>query len=133
MNWQGRLALPLTEHGCEVVMARSYAEALRLLEQHTFAAFIIDVCLVEYDIRNIDGLKVVEHIRERGLTGPVLVISGFETATEQARSCFTGWDQVDFLDKMDDRLEEALLELVTQGRAYELALSVSKLADERYA
>ncbi len=121
VNWQGRLALPLTEHGCEVVMARSYAEALRLLEQHTFAAFIIDVCLVEYDIRNADGLKLVQYIRDRGLAGPVLVLSGFETALEQARTRFTGWDQVDILDKMDDRMEETLLVLVNHGRAYEPA------------
>lgn len=113
-NWYGRLSLPFIDQGCEVHVASSYVQALQFLDHYTFAAFVVDIRLVDHDTQNIDGLKVVEEIGRRGLSGPVLILSVYEQALRQARESFESWHDVAVLDKTDDNLDAALVALITR-------------------
>jgi CheY-like chemotaxis protein len=108
-NWQSRLALPFLDQGWEVKVAANYAEAINLLEQHDFATFVVDVRLAENDPRNMDGLNVVQPLRTRGVFGPVVLLSVWETLLTQAGAHFKDWKDIDIVDKMDEHLDEVLL------------------------
>lgn len=115
-NWQGRLSLPFLTQGWHVHRASSYKEALHLIEQHAFAAFVIDVRLVHYDAGNVDGLRVVEHLRSRGRIGPVLILSVWETSLRQAHDRFAHWENITTCDKADNaRLDAEITALAAQG------------------
>ena len=116
-NWQGRLSLPFIDQGWEVQMASSYDEAMRLLDQHTFAVFVVDVRLVDYDRENVDGLKFVEQVCSREFSGLVLILSVWETSLNQARACFEGWEDIKIFDKTDDDLDATLLDITTRSIA----------------
>ncbi len=118
-NWHGRLSLPFIDQGWEVHVASSYAEAMHVLDHHTFAAFVVDVRLAEHDMQNTDGLKIVEQIRSRELSGPVLILSVYPQALHQAREHFKGWSDIDALDKTDANLDAALIALTTRDATKE--------------
>ena len=121
-NWQGRLSLPFITQGWSVHRASSAEEAIRLIAQHAFAAFVVDVRLVHYDAGNVDGLQVVEHLRRHGRTGPVLLLSVWETSLQQARERFASWDNITICDKADEaRLDAEIVTLATKHGAARVA------------
>src|SRR5881227_595208 len=56
-------------------LAQSVAEAIRLLDAQGF-----DLCLTDMGVPDGEGLRVVEHITDKGLDVPVAVITAFGSA-----------------------------------------------------
>src|SRR5437667_7423048 len=69
------LELTLSRMGLDTTRAQSVAEAIRLLDGQGF-----DLCLTDMRLPDGEGLRVVEHITEKGLDVPVAVITAFGSA-----------------------------------------------------
>src|SRR5215470_11040360 len=69
------LELTLSRMGLDTTRAESVAEAVRLLEGDTF-----DLCLTDMRLPDGPGLRVVEHINQKGLDLPVAVITAYGSA-----------------------------------------------------
>ncbi len=69
------LELTLSRMGLETVCAQSVGEAVRLLDKDPF-----DLCLTDMRLPDGEGLRVVEHITQKGLDVPVAVITAFGSA-----------------------------------------------------
>jgi len=69
------LELTLSRMGLDTTRAQSVAEAIRLLDAQGF-----DLCLTDMRLPDGEGLRVVEHITEKGLDVPVAVITAFGSA-----------------------------------------------------
>ncbi len=115
INWQDRLSLPFIDQGLDVLVATNYDEAIRLLEQHDFIAFVVDVCLNDQDLHNIKGLDVVDQIRNRHLSGPVSVLSVYKTSLRCAEERCRNWRNINVLDKLDAHLDAALIAMTIQA------------------
>ena len=82
----------LTTHGYAVEWASTGAEALRLGAAPDVALVILDLKLPD-----IDGLKVLAGLRERGATVPVLILSARADVEDRVRGLDLGAD--DYLPK----------------------------------
>ncbi len=69
------LELTLSRMGLDTVCAQSVGEAVRLLDTNSF-----DLCLTDMRLPDGEGLRVVEHITQKGLDVPVAVITAFGSA-----------------------------------------------------
>jgi two-component system response regulator PilR (NtrC family) len=69
------LELTLSRMGLDTTRAQSVAEAIKLLDGQGF-----DLCLTDMRLPDGEGLRVVEHISEKGLDVPVAVITAFGSA-----------------------------------------------------
>jgi two-component system, NtrC family, response regulator PilR len=69
------LELTLSRMGLDTTRAESVAEAVRLLDKEPF-----DLCLTDMRLPDGEGLRVVEHINQKGLDVPVAVITAFGSA-----------------------------------------------------
>jgi two-component system response regulator PilR (NtrC family) len=69
------LELTLSRMGLDTTRAQSVAEALRTLDSQPF-----DLCLTDMRLPDGEGLRVVEHITEKGLDVPVAVITAHGSA-----------------------------------------------------
>ena len=69
------LELTLSRMGLDTTRAQSVAEAIRTLDSQPF-----DLCLTDMRLPDGEGLRVVEHITEKGLDVPVAVITAFGSA-----------------------------------------------------
>jgi two-component system response regulator PilR (NtrC family) len=69
------LELTLSRMGLDTTRAQSVAEAIRCLDSQSF-----DLCLTDMRLPDGEGLRVVEHITEKGLDVPVAVITAFGSA-----------------------------------------------------
>ena len=66
------LELTLSRMGLDTSRAQSVAEAIKTLDAQSF-----DLCLTDMRLPDGEGLRVVEHITEKGLDVPVAVITAF--------------------------------------------------------
>src|SRR6187551_1454082 len=69
------LELTLSRMGLDTSSAESVAEAIRLLDKDQY-----DLCLTDMRLPDGEGLRVVEHINQKGLDVPVAVITAFGSA-----------------------------------------------------
>ena len=69
------LELTLSRMGLDTTRAESVGEAVRLLDREAF-----DLCLTDMRLPDGEGLRVVEHINQKGLDVPVAVITAFGSA-----------------------------------------------------
>ena len=69
------LELTLSRMGLDTTRAQSVDEAIRLLDSQAF-----DLCLSDMRLPDGEGLRVVEHISEKGLDVPIAVITAFGSA-----------------------------------------------------
>jgi two-component system response regulator PilR (NtrC family) len=69
------LELTLSRMGLDTTRAQSVEEAIRLLDGQAF-----DLCLTDMRLPDGEGLRVVEHITDKGLDVPVAVITAFGSA-----------------------------------------------------
>ena len=69
------LELTLSRMGLDTSCAESVADAIRLLDKEPF-----DLCLTDMRLPDGEGLRVVEHINQKGLDVPVAVITAFGSA-----------------------------------------------------
>ena len=66
------LELTLSRMGLDTIRAESVGEAQRLLDREPF-----DLCLTDWNLPDGEGLRVVEHITQKGMDVPVAVITAF--------------------------------------------------------
>jgi two-component system response regulator PilR (NtrC family) len=69
------LELTLSRMGLDTTRAESVAEAIKLLDREPF-----DLCLSDMRLPDGEGLRVVEHINQKGLDVPVAVITAYGSA-----------------------------------------------------
>ena len=69
------LELTLSRMGLDTTRAESVGEAVRLLDREAF-----DLCLTDMRLPDGEGLRVVEHINQKGLDVPVAVITAYGSA-----------------------------------------------------
>src|SRR5262244_226693 len=69
------LELTLSRMGLDTTRAQSVAEAIKLLDSQGF-----DLCLTDMRLPDGEGLRVVEHISEKGLDVPVAVMTAYGSA-----------------------------------------------------
>jgi two-component system response regulator PilR (NtrC family) len=69
------LELTLSRMGLDTVCAQNVGEAIQLLDKEPF-----DLCLTDMRLPDGEGLRVVEHITQKGLDVPVAVITAFGSA-----------------------------------------------------
>ena len=69
------LELTLSRMGLDTTRAESVGEAIRLLDKEPF-----DLCLTDMRLPDGEGLRVVEHINQKGLDVPVAVITAYGSA-----------------------------------------------------
>jgi two-component system response regulator PilR (NtrC family) len=69
------LELTLSRMGLDTVCAQTVGDAVRLLDKEPF-----DLCLTDMRLPDGEGLRVVEHITQKGLDVPVAVITAFGSA-----------------------------------------------------
>ncbi|NDP41767.1 MAG: sigma-54-dependent Fis family transcriptional regulator [Aromatoleum sp.] len=69
------LELTLSRMGLDTSRAENVTEAIRLLDKESF-----DLCLTDMRLPDGDGLRVVEHINQKGLDVPVAVITAYGSA-----------------------------------------------------
>ena len=98
------LELTLSRMGLDTVCAQNVGEAVRLLDKEPF-----DLCLTDMRLPDGEGLRVVEHITQKGLDVPVAVITAFGSEEVHERAERAGAAAV--LDKPFD-----LPDLTSLGR-----------------
>jgi len=86
------LELTLSRMGLDTSRAETVAEAIRLLDKETF-----DLCLTDMRLPDGEGLRVVEHINQKGLDVPVAVITAFGSAENAVAALKAG--AFDYLSK----------------------------------
>jgi two-component system response regulator PilR (NtrC family) len=69
------LELTLSRMGLDTIRAESVDQAVKLLDKESF-----DLCLTDMRLPDGEGLRVVEHINQKGLDVPVAVITAFGSA-----------------------------------------------------
>ncbi len=69
------LELTLSRMGLDTTRAENVADAIRLLDREPF-----DLCLTDMRLPDGEGLRVVEHINQKGLDVPVAVITAYGSA-----------------------------------------------------
>src|SRR5499433_2608586 len=69
------LELTLSRMGLDTTRAESVAEAIRFVDSESF-----DLCLTDMRLPDGPGLRVVEHINQKGLDLPVAVITAYGSA-----------------------------------------------------
>ena len=82
----------------QVITAESGEEAIEILENENFDAYIIDIVL-----DGIDGLEVVRRIREDRRDAVILILTGYGDMNSAVRALRLGVD--DFLEKPCDPVE----------------------------
>jgi CheY-like chemotaxis protein len=75
----------LRDLGCEVLQAQGGAEALSLLDSEAHAD--PQVILLDYAMPGMNGLQLARLLRQRGLTAPIALVTGYaELAEADARA-----------------------------------------------
>ena len=100
------LELTLSRMGLDTSCAQTVGEAIRLLDKDQF-----DLCLTDMRLPDGEGLRVVEHINQKGLDVPVAVITAFGSAENAVAALKAG--AFDYLAK--PVALEQLRALVTQA------------------
>jgi two-component system, NtrC family, response regulator PilR len=86
------LELTLSRMGLDTIRAESVGDAIRLLDREPF-----DLCLTDMRLPDGEGLRVVEHITEKGLDVPVAVITAYGSAENAVAALKAG--AFDYLSK----------------------------------
>jgi two-component system, OmpR family, response regulator len=88
----GQIVESLTTHGYEVDLAENGTDALS-------RGLAIDYALITIDrmLPDMDGISVMQNLRERGVSTPVLIISALGEVDDRVRGLRTGGD--DYLVK----------------------------------
>src|SRR6266550_663802 len=99
------LELTLSRMGLDTTRAESVSEAIRFLDKDSF-----DLCLTDMRLPDGEGLRVVEHINQKGLDVPVAVITAYGSAENAVAALKAG--AFDYLAKpvaLEQRAEQPFI------------------------
>lgn len=71
------LAQNFTMFGCEVMTAANGEEAMRVIESKSITAIVSDI-----QMPKMNGVQLLTHLRDKGITIPVIVMTGYSTYEE---------------------------------------------------
>ena len=97
--WRSILPSMLTARGLQSHVVENYEEAMRILYQESFQAFIVDVRLVDHEPDNLEGLALVGNILKRSQSAPILILSGWQTSLIESKKRFENKDHILILNK----------------------------------
>jgi two-component system copper resistance phosphate regulon response regulator CusR len=89
---QSFLKQALTEAGYEVDLAADGKSAEGLASQHSY-----DILIVDLGLPDLDGISLIEQLRESGVRAPVMILSARRSVDERVRGLEQGGD--DYLTK----------------------------------
>lgn len=72
------LAQNFTMFGCEVLTAANGEEAMRVIEAKSITAIVSDI-----QMPKMNGVQLLNHLREKGITIPVIVMTGYSHYEEE--------------------------------------------------
>jgi two-component system response regulator PilR (NtrC family) len=79
------LELTLSRMGLDTVRAESVSEAIKVLDKEP-----IDLCLTDMRLPDGEGLRVIEHINNKGLDVPIAVITAYGSAANAVAALKAG-------------------------------------------
>jgi DNA-binding NtrC family response regulator len=115
------LAERMTSRGIEVSTATSAAEAIRMAENESFDAIIVDLMMPE-----MDGLEALKLIKEKKPESQVILLTGHATLDKGIEAMKLG--AVDFLEKPADLSQ--LTEKIKKAHAKKMII-VEKQIEEK--
>ncbi len=115
------LAERMTSRGIEVSTATSAAEAIRIAENESFDAIIVDLMMPE-----MDGLEALKLIKEKKPESQVILLTGHATVDKGIEAMKLG--AVDFLEKPADLSQ--LTEKIKKAHAKKMII-VEKQIEEK--
>jgi DNA-binding NtrC family response regulator len=71
------LAQNFTYFGCEVMTAANGEEAMRVIETKSITAIVSDI-----QMPKMNGVQLLNHLRDKGITIPVIVMTGYSIYEE---------------------------------------------------
>lgn len=95
----------LETHGFTV---RTFGDAAALLE--TIDPAEVDCLVVDYKMPRINGLEVAARLRQRHMTAPVILITGYPDRSLEARAAAAGIEHI----LLKPHLEDSLVACVRQ-------------------
>ena len=111
----------MTARGMEVEKATSPADALRLTEEQSFDAIILDLMMPE-----MDGIQVLKTLRARHPELQVILLTGYGSIEKGVEAMRQG--AIDFIEKPADL--EVLTEKIKKAQARKMILVERKLEEE---
>ena len=86
------MRLEILEHGCEPVLASNGGDAITIIDGDPPVLLLLDLLMPR-----IDGYAVLHHLRDKGYSFPVIVLSNLSAVEEEQRCRELG--AVDFIVK----------------------------------
>src|SRR5216683_2115205 len=99
-QWCEELVETLQREGFHAASASRVTEALELLNENLYHVLVIDIRMNETDHDNVEGIKLLQELDNRGLSEAtkVIMLSAYGTE-EQMRAAFREYKVADFLSK----------------------------------
>jgi CheY-like chemotaxis protein len=124
-KWREQLVETLEEAGFYAHAVSSIPEMLQQLEKTFYHILVLDICLVENDETNEEGIRLLRELDNQGLSEAikVIVLSAYGTQ-ERMRLAFRDHKVVDFLSK-DEFSIRSFLESIRQAFVKEPPINLS--------
>jgi len=98
-NWQDLLKTMLEAEGYRVDTSATLEEAKSILQRQAFHLAIVDIRLDESDPDNVEGMYLLDEIKEHDDGTSMVMLTGHGTAT-LARDAFAEYGVLDFVEKI---------------------------------
>jgi CheY-like chemotaxis protein len=127
-EWREQITRALRWGGFLVDAVSTPAEALERLEVTLYHVLILDICMDETDLRNIDGIELLKQLYHQKVTESIKIIMLTGHGTEQQMyESFRDYKVEDFLSKSHFNRQiiiEAVQRLFTKNADINLALKI---------
>jgi len=102
-DWRNKLVQYLREEkDYEIEILGDYSFAEEVLQKKHFDVIVLDLRLIDdykdFETKNFEGMKLLEHVRERDYKTQVIIVSGYATV-ENIRAGFKVHKIFDFISK----------------------------------
>ena len=120
-------ALSIRKGNYDIITARNGLEAIELIEQHDF-----DVCLMDLDMPELDGIQATILLRNRGIVLPIYAMTAHHDQEHEDKSLEAG--MTGFLTKpINPKDLQLILELVAKSKTEPRNLTMQKTIIESSA
>ena len=76
-NWRELLRILLEKDGFQVTTAESFEKCKDILQEASFDVVVLDVRLIDQDIFNVEGLALLNEIREQSPATKAVILTGY--------------------------------------------------------